>query len=121
MWSGRLKSFKDAFRGIGYTIRTQQNAQIHLTLMIAAIALGVYFGISATEWGLIFLATGLVLGAETLNTAIEELTNLVSPDYHPLAGRAKDVAAGGVLICAICAAIIGAIIFIPRFLALIFP
>ena len=61
------------------------------------------------------LCFGLVLAAEAFNTAIERLVNLVSPDYHPIAGDVKDIAAGAVLICAVTAALVGAIIFIPYF------
>lgn len=117
MWTGRVKSFRDAFRGIWYTIHTQSNAQIHLAITVFTLSFGAYVGLTATEWCLVFVAIGLVTGAEIFNTAIESLTDLVSPDYHPLAGRVKDVAAGGVLVCAICAAIIGVIIFGPRILA----
>jgi diacylglycerol kinase (ATP) len=65
------------------------------------------------EWCVVLLCFGLVMAAEAFNTAIERLVNLVSPDFHPLAGDVKDVAAGAVLICAIVAAIIGLIVFIP--------
>jgi diacylglycerol kinase len=121
MWTGRIKSFRDAFRGLWYTIRTQQNAQIHLVITAIALSFGAYVGLTATEWCLAFVAVALVLGAEGLNTAIEELTDLVSPGYHPQAGRVKDTAAGGVLVCAICAAIIGIFIFGPHVVALFYP
>ena len=121
MWTGRIKSFRDAFRGLWYTIRTQQNAQIHLVITVITLSFGAYVGLTASEWCLIFLAIGLVIGSEVVNTAIESLTDLVSPEYHPLAGRVKDVAAGGVLVCAICAAIIGVIIFGPHVAALFYP
>jgi diacylglycerol kinase (ATP) len=72
-----------------------------------------YYHITTTEWCIVLLCFGLVLSAEAFNTAIERLVNLVSPDFHPIAGDVKDVAAGAVLICAIASAIIGCIIFIP--------
>lgn len=74
---------------------------------------GFHFQITSTEWCIVLICFGLVLAAEAFNTAIERLVNLVSPDYHPIAGDVKDVAAGAVLICAIFAAIIGCIIFLP--------
>ena len=70
--------------------------------------------ITRTEWLVILLCFAMVLAAEAF-TAIERLVNLVSPDYHPIAGDVKDIAAGAVLICAIFAALIGLIIFVPYF------
>ena len=75
----------------------------------------IYFNISTVEWCIVLLCFAMVLAAEAFNTAIERLVNLVSPDYHTLAGDVKDIAAGAVLICAIAAAIIGVIVFIPYF------
>lgn len=109
----RLQSFLNAFRGLGYTLRTQPNAQIHVAVASLVIAFGFYVQLTATEWCLVALAAALVLGAEALNTAVEVLTDLVSPDFHPLAGLAKDTAAGGVMACALGAAAVGLIIFVP--------
>ena len=83
--------------------------------MVVTIA-GIHFGITPTEWCIVIICFGLVLAAEGFNTAIERLVDLVSPDYHPIAGDVKDVAAGAVLICAIAAAIIGGIIFLTYLL-----
>lgn len=107
-------SFKCAFSGLGYMFRTQPNAQIHTVISIVVLLCGLFFKLSISEWCFLVLAAMLVLGAEALNTALECLTDLISPDYHPLAGRAKDVAAGGVMICAIGAAIIGLAVFVPH-------
>ena len=74
---------------------------------------GFYFGITPTEWCIVVICFGVVLAAEGFNTAIERLVDLVSPGFHPIAGDVKDVAAGAVLICAIAAAIVGSIIFLP--------
>lgn len=114
----RLKSFYYAGKGIITLFRSEPNAQIHLVLMTAAIILGFSFQIPCMEWLILLLTFAMVLAAEGFNTAIEFLTDLVSPDYHELAGKTKDVAAGAVLITAIVAAIIGCIIFLPRILAL---
>lgn len=111
----RLKSFTYAWKGIGSFLSKEHNAWIHCTAIIMVTIAGILFGITRTEWLVIILCFAMVLAAEAFNTAIERLVNLVSPDYHPLAGEVKDIAAGAVLICAIAAAIIGLIIFIPYF------
>lgn len=116
----RLQSFRHAFRGLGHVLRTQPNAQIHVVIATAAIGFGFYVRLTATEWCLVALAAALVLGAEALNTAVEVLTDLVSPDCHPLAGLAKDTAAGGVMACALGAAAVGLIVFLPYLYALVF-
>lgn len=107
----RLDSFGYAFKGIKDLLLTQRNAQIHLTVSVFVIIAAFYFSISKTEWIVCILLIGLVLATEALNTALEYLTDLVSPDYHELAGKSKDVAAAGVLLLAIAAAIIGIMIF----------
>ncbi len=109
----RLLSFKFALQGIFTLFTTQVNAVIHLTALIAVIILGILFDITRVEWLTIIIAATLVLMAEAFNTAIEFLTDLASPTHHPLAGKAKDVAAAAVLIAAIGAAIVGTIIFFP--------
>ena len=87
---------------------------IHLIASVLVIVLGFFFQINTSDWIVLILCIGMVLGAEALNTSIEELTNLVSPDYHEQAGKVKDLAAGAVLIISLMAAIIGLIIFIPK-------
>jgi len=109
----RFKSFVYAFQGIGSFLKKEHNAWIHCTAIIVVTLTGFHFGITKTEWCIVLLCFGMVLAAEAFNTAIERLVNLVSPDFHPIAGDVKDVAAGAVLICAIVAAIIGGIIFLP--------
>lgn len=110
----RLQSFKYALKGIQLLFQSETNAKIHLVFTILVIAGGVFFSVSKTEWCLLTTAIVMVLCAEGMNTAIEYLTNLVSPDFHELAGKTKDVAAGAVLITAIGAIIIGCIIFLPK-------
>lgn len=112
----RIKSFGYAFKGIASLLKKEHNAWIHCMAIIVVTYCGFHFGITATEWCLVILCFGLVLAAEGFNTAIERLVNLVSPDFHPIAGDVKDVAAGSVLICAFAAAIIGIIIFFPYFM-----
>lgn len=111
----RLKSFVYAGKGIGSFLRKEHNAWIHCTAIVAVTVAGIMFGITRTEWLIVILCFAMVLAAEAFNTAIERLVNLVSPDYHPLAGDVKDVAAGAVLICAIGTAVVGLLIFIPYF------
>ncbi|MBR5193538.1 MAG: diacylglycerol kinase family protein [Bacteroidaceae bacterium] len=109
----RIKSFGYAFKGIASLIKKEHNAWIHCTAIVVVTLAGFYFDITPTEWCIVVICFGLVLAAEGFNTAIERLVDLVSPDYHPIAGDVKDVAAGAVLICAIAAAIVGMIVFIP--------
>lgn len=106
-------SFRYAFAGLWHLLSTQRNAQIHCIVLIAAVALGVAFGISRIEWALLVLTCALVLAAEGANTAIEAAVDLASPEFHPLAKIAKDVAAGTVLLTAIAAVIVGLILFGP--------
>lgn len=110
----RMASFGYAFEGIFEVIQSQANFKIHGLATCVAIGTGFYYSISTTEWCLIIGCIAAVFSAETFNTAIEHLTNLVSPDYHVLAKKTKDAAAGGVLLVAIGAAIIGLVIFLPK-------
>lgn len=112
----RFKSFTYAWKGIGSFIRKEHNAWIHLVITVAVIICGFMFHITTSEWIAIILCIGLVFAAEAFNTAIERLVNLVSPRQNNTAGDVKDIAAGAVLICAITAAIVGFIIFIPHIL-----
>ena len=102
-----------AFIGIWIMISSQHNAWIHATATFAAISVGMYFGLTKAEWCWIILAIISVWTAEALNTAFEFLTDVASPEFHPLAGKAKDVAAGAVLITAIGAVVIGLVIMGP--------
>lgn len=111
---GRLKSFGFAIEGIITFLKTQQNAWIHCVATIVVIVLGFILKVNSIEWCMLFIAIALVMITEMLNTAIEFLTDKVSPDYHPLAKKVKDVAAGAVLFAAIVAVIIGAIVFLPK-------
>lgn len=114
----RINSFKYAFNGIRDLLKSQINARIHLFFTILVIAGGFFFDISKVEWLICLLAIATVFAAEAFNTALEYLTDLASPDYHPLAGKAKDAAAAAVLILAIVALIIGFMVFWQPFLAL---
>lgn len=109
----RLKSFVYAWKGIKGFIRAEHNVWIHLTIAMLTVIAGVVFEIQKMEWIAVILCIGIVIAAEAINTAIERLVNLVSPEWQQLAGEVKDIAAGAVLICAIAAAIVGLTIFIP--------
>lgn len=111
-----LKGFVFAFSGMIGMFKTEVNARIHLIMTTVVIVGGVFFNVSTMEWSILVLAIALVLMAEAFNTAIEYLTDLASPEYHPLAGKAKDAAAGAVLIMSIGAAIVGFIVFLPKVL-----
>ncbi len=112
-WSKRLRSFRYAFHGMATLLRDEHNSRIHVAFMIAVTIAGLLFGITSIEWCIVLICFGMVLMAEAMNSAIEAIADLVMPDRHPLIGKAKDVAAAGVLFTAISAAIAGLIIFIP--------
>ena len=116
--SARLRSFGHAFRGLKVLLQTQHNARIHALATVLAVAAGALLGISPAEWALIALAVVCVWATEALNTSIEFLVDLVSPELHPLAAKAKDVAAGAVLVAAIGSVIVGVLVFGPYALKL---
>src|SRR6195256_1336032 len=115
-FTGRIRSFKCAFRGLWVMIASQHNAGIHAAATIVVVIVSFYFHLSRAEWCWIILAVISVWTAEALNTAFEFLTDVASPEFHPLAEKAKDVAAGAVLITAIGSVLIGMVIFGPHFL-----
>ena len=113
-----FRSFGFAFTGLYELIKSEQNARIHLLVSIFVVTAGVVFKISALEWCVILIFIGLVWAAEAFNTVIEKLTDHLFHDYHQTARIVKDVSAGAVLICAIMSVISGAIIFLPKIMAL---
>ena len=114
----RIESFGYAFKGIATLFSSQPNARIHATVLSLVVLAGFYFQIERSEWLTIVLISALVLSAEAMNTAVEFVVDLVSPHYHPLAGKAKDVAAAAVFLAAFGAVVIGLIIFLPKIEAL---
>ena len=116
--NGFAESFRHAFEGIGATAHGR-NFRVQLAAGIAAIAAGFLLQISPDEWIAVGLCIGLVLGGECANTALEAVVDLASPERHPLAKRAKDAAAGAVLLFSLASAVIGAIIFLPRLFGLL--
>ena len=115
----RAASFGHAFRGVGAALRSELHLQFHAVATAAVLGLGLYFRLSLPEWALVALAVASVWAAELFNTAIETLTNLTSPGYHPLAGKAKDVAAGAVLLASLGALAVGGCVFGPKIWALL--
>ena len=109
-----VNSFGYALRGIAVALRTEQNLQIHLIAVVVVTIAGIMLDVSATEWMVLVICFGMLISAELFNTAIEKLVDEVSPEHNSRAGLVKDVAAGGVLVLAIAAIIIGGIIFIPK-------
>lgn len=112
----RLQSFGYAFRGLSVFFQTQIHAKIHVLIAFFVILLGFLLQIVWYEWALLIFAIGLVLSAEAMNTAIEFLTDLVSPNYNEKAGKVKDIAASAVLLTAITAILIAMLVFIPKFM-----
>jgi undecaprenol kinase len=113
-----LKSFTYAAAGIRACLH-EQNFKFHLFAGTLVIMLGVITGLTNTEWAVLLIVIALVLVAEMFNTAIEKVVDLVSPNYHPLAKAAKDIAAGAVLVIAVMSVIIGILIFIPKWISLL--
>ena len=111
--AARIKSFGYAFAGLGFMLRTQHNAWIHLVATVAVVVLSTALRISAADWRWIILAIFLVWGAEAFNTAVEYVCDMVSPERNIVVKRAKDIAAGSVLLSAVSAACIGLLTFWP--------
>jgi diacylglycerol kinase len=109
-----LTSVGNGLRGIGFALKTQRNFRIQLATAIAVVIAGLWLKISAGEWLAIVLASGLVLAAELLNTGLEALADTVHPERAEGIGRAKDAAAGGVLLCSVVAGVVGFIVFGPK-------
>jgi len=110
-------SFQYAFAGLWYALRTQRNARIHLLAALAVTAMGLWLRLDAPRWAVLALTIALVIFAEMLNTVIEAIVDLITPEYHPLAQIAKDVSAGAVLVTAIAAVVVGLLILGPPLLA----
>jgi len=106
-----VNSFAFALKGIRMAVGEQRNLKIHLAMTLLVVVAGIYFAIPPVEWCIVVFAIGLVWVAEMMNTAIEKMVDLVEPKQNPLAGKVKDIAAGGVLAAAICSMILGLIVF----------
>lgn len=111
-----FKSFDFAFQGMQTAWKEQPNFRFHVAATVVVMAMGVLFEISFVEWLAISIVCGLVITAETFNSAIEKTVDLANPAFHPLAKQAKDLAAAGVLLSAMTSVLVGLMIFGSRFL-----
>ena len=112
----RIRSFKYAFQGWWYVIRTQRNAWLHALASIIVIGLSIWLKLERLEWVLIVIAIAFVWTAEFFNTALEAIVDLATKENHPLARVGKDVGAAAVLIASLTAAVIGIMILGPALL-----
>lgn len=115
----RVRSIRHAWRGVRLMLVGEHNAWVHAGFTVAVIAAGVVLRISGGQWCAVVVAMMAVWTAEALNTAFEFLCNVASPAFHPQVERAKDVAAGAVLIAAAGAVVIGLLVFGPHLLAML--
>ena len=114
----RIRSFGNAFRGVRLFFKSGPHAKIHGITSILVLIAGLYFNVSIMEWSLLIIAIVLVLAAEAVNTALEELSDIVQPNFDKRIGRIKDISAAAVLFLAFGSLIIGGFVFLPRILAL---
>lgn len=117
----RIAAFQYAFSGWWFVLRTQRNAWIHMVASGAAFGFATWLRLNPLEWAILLLAVGLVWMAEFVNTALEAVVDLTTPDIHPLAQVGKDVGAAAVLIAALTAALIGLLLMAPPLLAKLIP
>jgi len=115
----RMQSFRPAFKGIGLLFRNEHNAWIHMVVSLAVIGFGIVFSLTAVEWIALILSIGFVFMAEMINSSIEKLADAVEEKTNEKIRIAKDLAAGAVLVAAICAAAIGLIVFVPHAIGLL--
>ena len=109
-----IKSFKYAADGIKEAFQSERNMKVHFALMILAIVLGLVLKLSSIEWAILTITIGLVLILEFINTSLEQIVDIVSPEKQEKARIAKDVAAAGVLISAIVSVLVGIFLFVPK-------
>jgi diacylglycerol kinase len=109
-----VRGFIFAFDGILHVAQSERNMRVHVVIAVGCVLLGIFLRLSPLEWAVIALAMSGVFTSEMVNTAVESLIDLASPDHHHLAKIAKDAAAGAVLVNAIFAAIAGVVIFGPK-------
>ncbi|MBA4133243.1 MAG: diacylglycerol kinase [Flavobacterium sp.] len=114
-FSGRLKSVGFAVKGALKLITTEHSVMVQSSLAVLMTVAGFYFKIDRYEWMMQILAFGLVLGVESLNTAVEKIADFIHPEYHERIGFIKDIAAGAVMFAALAAMAIGLLIYVPKF------
>ncbi len=114
-FSGRLKSVGFAVKGALKLITTEHSVMVQSSLAVLMIIAGFYFKIDRYEWMMQILAFGLVLGVESLNTAVEKIADFIHPEYHERIGFIKDIAAGAVMFAVLAAIAVGLLIYVPKF------
>lgn len=119
MIKGRIKSIGYALSGLWISLKEELNLRIHFAIALCVVVGGWYFRINQIEWILVLMCIGMVISIELLNTSIENLCDHLTTKQHPMIKKIKDISAAGVLVVAICAAIIGMIIFIPHLLQIL--
>jgi diacylglycerol kinase len=107
-------SFRVAFAGLWFFLRHEKHARWHALTTVMVVVSGAALGVTRMEWLALILATALVWVTEAVNTAIEHACDAITKEQNPLIGRAKDVAAGAVVLAAVFAAVVGAVVFLPR-------
>ena len=110
----RLRSFRYAFAGVRLLFGEEHNARIHATITVLVVVAGIVLRVSPVEWGVLVICIGMVLAAEAFNSAIERVANYLTTERDDRIRDIKDLAAGAVLLCAIAAAIVGLIVFVPH-------
>ena len=115
-FTGRLKSIGFALKGAYKLITTEHSIMVQFSISILLVIAGFYFHISREEWMMQTLAFGLVLGIESLNTAVEKIADFIHPEFHERIGFIKDIAAGAVMFTAIASIVVGLLIYVPKFL-----
>lgn len=113
------ESFRYAFAGLRYAFGSQRNIRVQSLAAIAAISLALWLGLSLLEWAVLILVIAFVLVSEMINTVFETIVDMITTEYDPLAKTAKDVGAAAVITAAITAVLVGAILFLPKLLALV--
>lgn len=108
-----LRGFYHAFAGLGHLWKEQLNIKVHFAATILVIALGLFLSVDRRDWIALVICVGMVWTAEALNTALELLADVASPEFHPLVGKAKDIGAGAVLLSAIASAVVALLVFVP--------
>ena len=112
-FTSRYHSFRYAFHGWGYVLKTQRNAWIHSLIATLVIVMGLWLGLTPQDWAILVLTIAMVFTAEFINTAIEAVVDLASPAHHPLAKVGKDVGAAAVLVASLAAILVGLLILGP--------
>lgn len=112
-----LRSFVIGFSGLLHVIRSEQNMRIHCVAAVGVVVAGFVFALAVWEWIAVVFCIGLVISAECMNTAMERLADRVTLETDPLIKRAKDCGSAAVLVLALTAAVVGGVVFVPKFLA----